>query len=841
MIAPPPPRLDDYRAGHALVAGLGRSVVLPDLDFETYSEAGYVWDNDTQRWAGPPGAPGATKGLGVVGTEPYVRHPSFNIIWMAYDLKDGQGRRRWHPGLPPPADLLGYLATGGPIEAWNVAFERWVWELHCVPRLGWPAVLHPDQWYCAMAKARAHSLPGALGNAGKVLNLETQKDPEGAALMKRLSMPRQPTKTDPRPRMLPVYTAAHSAAREAEILATDPDATPARRLKAAALSAEEHLATLKYGDYCETDIAAEAEASSRVPDMPPSELAWWREHERINRRGVHIDRGGVENCIAVVEQVFRKYNGELLAITGIDSASKVAQLLGWLHGRGTHLDSLDEEAVQDALAHPLNPPDVRRVLLIRAAAGSASIKKLFSIRNRLSHDDRLRDLYVYYGARTGRSTGEGPQPTNLKAAGPDMVLCGTWLKDPAGDSVFIAGSGCQQYHGQHAAGCPFCGRPKLAKPRVDEWNPTVAEQALAVIATRSLEWVEMVYGDALATIAGCLRALFNAAPGHDLISTDYNSIEAVGLAMISGERWRTVVFCTHGKIYEASASAMFGVPLDEILGAKKATGQHHPLRKKGKIGELAFGYQGWVGSALAFDMPGTEDEIKADILRWRAASPAVVWMWGGQEMRKARSVVQDALVPGYEGSVAEWLAPVAAANKWDRSTYYFGVEGMAVLAVLEPDTDHPVMRLDGTPSGISFRCKGKTLYCSIPSGRDLTYHNVVLAPSDRGGWSLSYEGWNTNPKNGPKGWVRMNTWGGRLVENINQATCRDILAPACIALGEAGYPVVLHTYDEPVSEVPEGFGSVEEYERICEVRPAWAHDWPIRAPSGYRAKRYRKG
>ena len=106
---------------------------------------------------------------------------------------------------------------------------------------------------------------------------------------------------------------------------------------------------------------------------------------------------------------------------------------------------------------------------------------------------------------------------------------------------------------------------------------------------------------------------------------------------------------------------------------------------------------------------------------------------------------------------------------------------------------------------------------------------------------MSYEGWNTNPKNGPKGWARMNTWGGRLVENINQATCRDILAPACIALGEAGYPVVLHTYDEPVSEVPEGFGSVEEYERICEVRPAWAHDWPIRAPGGYRAKRYRKG
>jgi DNA polymerase bacteriophage-type len=588
--------------------------------------------------------------------------------------------------------------------------------------------------------------------------------------------------------------------------------------------------TLAYGRYNVTDIVAEAAVSRVVPDLEGAELEWWRCHERINRRGVHIDVVSLGHCIAIVEQAFERYHAELRDITGIDSATKVQQLQAWLRGRSTFLDSLDEDAVAEALSRPLLPPDVRRVLEIRASVGSASIKKLYSIRNRLSHDNRLRDLYVYHGARTGRSTGEGPQPTNLVAAGPDQIKCKT--------------ERCGQHYGQHRQDCPHCGTPRDPGADPVEWSPVIAEQALAVIAHRSLDWLEHVYGQALATIAGCLRALFTSEPGRDLVSTDYQSIEAVGLAMLSGERWRIKVFQTHGKIYEASASTMFSVPLEEMLQHKKDTGQHHPLRKKGKIGELAFGYQGWLGAAQAFGMPGTEDEIKADILRWRAASPAVEWLWGGQEVRKAKQCVDNALRPGYDGTVdPRVVAYIGPAERRDRSPYYFGVEGMAALATMEPGEWHRVTRLDGTDSGVAFLfdpASGR-LYCWLPSGRALTYHAFQTEPSDRGGLAMSYEGWNTNPKNGPPGWIRMGTWGGRFVENIDQAICRDILAPACIRLEQAGYPVVLHTYDEPVSEVPEGFGSVEEYERLCEVRPDWAHDWPIKAPGGYRAKRYRKG
>lgn len=844
LLPPPPP---EHRAGTRLPAGLGWSTVLPDFDFETYSEAGYAWDDQAGRWAGPPGAPKQTRGLPLVGAEPYVRHHTFRIVWMSYDLKDGLGKRRWRPGLPPPADLLSYLAAGGLIEAHNSGFERWIWELHCVPKLGWPAV-HERQWRCSMAKARASALPGSLGKLGEVLGISDQKDARGRALMKLLSMPRQPTQADPRRVQLPVYDQVEEARRTTEIIIQACMREPAmssRKLagvvaRAAITAREEAEETEAYGQYCDTDIVAESQASALIPDLEGLELDWWITHERINRRGVHIDKTGVQNCIAVVEQVFAKYDTELREITGIDAASKVQQLQGWLRGRGQHLESLDEEAVEEALKNPILPPDVRRVLEIRAAAGSASVKKLYSILNRLSWDDRLRDLYIYFGARTGRSTGEGPQPTNLKKAGPDMVRCGLWVKNE-----FQAGSGCKKYFGRHRRSCAFCDRPVADSPRVEEWNPTIADEALGLMVTRSLEYIEYAYGEALAVIGGCLRALFDAAPGHDLLSTDYNSIEAVGLAELSGEAWRKEVFRDHGKIYEASASTMFGVPLDEILGWKKLHDQHHPLRAKGKIGELAFGYQGWIGSALAFDMPGTEDEIKQDILRWRAASPAVEWLWGGQEKRKAAVPVRNALQPGYAGAVADWARPLIYTERGDRSTYYFGVEGMAVLAMLEPDVWHTVTRLDGTDSGIAFMGRGDKLFCRIPSGRVLTYHSVVLGPSDRGGYSLSYMGWNTNPKNGPKGWIRMGTWGGRLVENINQATCREILRAACLVLEAAGYPVVLHVYDEIVAEVPEGVGSIEEFERLVTegIRPLilWAADWPIRAPGGYRAKRYRKG
>ena len=349
-----------------------------------------------------------------------------------------------------------------------------------------------------------------------------------------------------------------------------------------------------------------------------------------------------------------------------------------------------------------------------------------------------------------------------------------------------------------------------------------------MIRTGSLATLQLVFGDALAAIAGALRGLYVAAPGHDLICSDYNSIEAIGLAMLAGEAWRIEVFQTHGKIYETSAAKITGIPFEEMMAMRgydmsqpqwwnqKVSGPHHPSRQKlGKVSELASGYQGWIGAWKAFGADAflSDEEMKNAILAWREASPAVVHFWGGQE----------------------------TGPRWNRTPLMFGVEGMAVSAVCDPGTEYPVMRLDGTRSGVTFVMRADVLYCRLPSGRYLTYHHPRLSPSERGGQAISYEGYNTNPKNGPVGWIRMNTWGGRLVENINQAACRDIMTFACRNLEAAGYPVVLHIYDEIVSEIPEGWGSQAEFEAIMERRPPWAHDWPIRAPGAWRAKRYRKG
>jgi DNA polymerase len=650
-------------------------------------------------------------------------------------------------------------------------------------------------------------------------------------------MPRNPTKGDPRRRILPLWNEGDARGLALPAAAQ----SPAKHRAALALHLEDVADAQALADYNETDIVVEAEASIITPDLEGPELAWWQTHEAINHRGVHVDLEGVANCIAIIEQAYARYNAELHALTGIDAASKVQQLVGWLAAVGVSLPGLDEEQVEAALARTDLLPAARRVLEIRAAVGSASVKKLYAMRNRATLASRLVDLYLYHAARTGRSTGEGPQPTNMPKGHLQLARCGHYEK-----GKLVPGSGCGRHRTPRIMSCPWCGQ--LAAPQdaavTHEWNPEAAEDVLELAKRRSLDLMEHVFGDAFGAIVGSLRGLFDAAPGHDLISSDYNSIEAVGLAMISGEQWRIEVFRTHGKIYETSASMMYRVPFSEFERVKKETGQHHPLRQKGKVGELAFGYQGWLGAAQAFGMPGTEDEIKNDILAWRRASPAVEWLWGGATAGKAFGIVQNALLPDYTGQVGDEhravVGRVGRDGKWDRSPYFFGVEGMALLAVKMPGTRCPVLRLDGTPSGIEFEVRGDALYCLLPSNRWLTYHRPRIQPGERGE-SLSYEGWNSNPKNGATGWIRMNTWGGRLVENIVQGTCRDILAPACIRLEAAGYPVVLHVYDEIVSEVPEGFGSNEEFERIMTERPEWAHDWPVKAPGGWRAKRYRKG
>lgn len=1027
-------------AGTRLPSGCGYSTVLPDMDFETYSEAGYYFDaaakNGLGQWRSITKSP--PHGIGAVGAPAYSEHPSTEVLSLAYDLKDGLGSRLWVPGMAPPSDLFAHIAAGGLIEAWNSAFEWHIWTNVCAARMGWPALPY-WQLRDAMAKARAWSIPGALGKAAEVTQVQDQKIDDGKRLLNKFSKPRSPTKNDPRRRIRPE---------------------------------EDHIDAAKLYDYNIGDIKSESAVSALVADLSGDELELWLLDQCINFRGVSIDRVALDNCKIIIEQATAKYTAELVQITGgtVQGASEIQKITGWLGGQGLPMASLDAEHVEEALKLETLTPQIRRVLEIRASLGAASVKKLFAIDRRVSRDGRLKDLFAFCGAdRTGRFAGRGPQPQNLPNSGPAVKQC-----DPIG--------GCGKHYDKRLDVCPWCGASSAFAEEPD-WNVGAVEDALQAIATGDLATVEHFFGDAVAVVSGCLRGLFSASEGCDLICSDYSAIEAVVLAALAGEEWRLDVFRTHGLIYEMSASKITGVPFEEFKRHKEETNEHHPMRKKvGKVAELACfhpdtqvltrrGYVRimdvtfrdllwdgveWVRNDGAINKGAREtilvDGVKmtsehpislghswkeakelvsnesilnqalaigSENLPWCAKSNAITCMArrsnapagtaltssaiqtftrvnplavqfaagvkaakhmlrntsntqkscrttstvagyaigsaplsagattlitegiettgeevfscakngadqnarfsnmykhlrGGMMRRlKWTASTLTAAIPsetydsflnlrtvgtkdpssrckresttlsdvydivnagprnrftiktdsghmivhnsGYQGGYGAWLAFGAdkhlneqeirdAIKRWRTESpnivkFWYGLEDAAVAAVQNPGQCYSYR-------GITYGVKDDVLYCQLLSGRKLSYHQPRLHP-DKTSWGknvlkLTYMGWNTDYKKGPKGWMRLDTYGGKLTENVVQATARDILTYALKNVERAGYSVVLHVHDEIVSEVMAGTGSIEEFERIMATLPDWCADWPIKAAGGWRGKRYRK-
>lgn len=745
---------------------LGASTVLPSMDFETYSEAGYEIGAKV-RGLGAQGK----GGLPVVGTPVYAAHPSTEVLCLYYDLKDGRGRRGWFPGSPNPDDLIDHVRAGGPIEAFNVTFEFWIWNMVCVRRYGWPP-LTIEQCHCAMAKSRRYSLPGSLANAAKVLGTP-DKDSDGKRLIQKLTRPHTPTKNRPAHRWTPATAWEDFAA---------------------------------FYRYCDVDVMTEDHASAKTPDLSPQERAVWLMDQTINARGVPVDVQTLDAALDVLGQAERKYTLELAQLTGgaVGSVSEVAKILTWAAEQGDHLPDMQKNTVADTLKAGNITPQVRRALEIRATLGAANVKKLRTLKLQTSSDGRLRDQYLYCGAdRTGRWSAGGVQLQNITAKGPKSMWCGECNK--AFGRAQLTQADC---------GCPRCGQWADIE-EMSDWTIEGVENAIEDIRTGDLAHVERIWDDPIAVLCGCLRGLFQAASGKEFICCDFSAIEAVAAACLSRCQWRIEVFSGHGKIYEASAAKATGTPLEEILEYKRQHGMHHPARKTiGKVRELAGGYGGWINAWKNFgaDAFMTDDEIKTDVLKWREESPEIVEMWGGQ---------------------FRWCGP----GKWDYRPELFGLEGAAINAILHPG--QCFSHID-----ITYGMHDDVLFCRLPSGRFLHYHRPRLAQAtdklNRGpACSITFEGYNSNAAKGPVGWHRMETYGGRLFENVVQAVARDIQAEALLRCEARGYPIVMHTHDEGTAEVPEGFGSVEEMAAIMSEPPEWAAWWPLRA-AGWRHSRYQK-
>ncbi len=721
--------------------------MIASLDFETYSEAGFLFDGE--RWRPLEGT--MKSGLMGVGADVYAEHPSADVLIACYSFDGGISVKTWVPGMPNPEDLLHHVRTGGLVQAFNSMFEWLLWDRVCRRRYDWPE-LPLSNMRDTMAHGRAYGLPGKLANQAKALGTAQQKDSEGISLIRRFCVPRSPTKNDP---SLRHYMGA------------------------------DHPRAQKFYQYCAQDVRTETSVGLQVPELSGYELEVWKMDQEVNERGMAIDHRAVGDCVAILAGISEKLNLELAYLTNgrVQSSGQVAKIQAMLTEYGIPIADTQAETIKAILddgSHLVHAhPWARRVLEIRQDLASASVKKLHAFNRYMCADGRVRGLFMYCGAeRTGRWAGRGIQVHNLPRGAAKVAKCST----------------CGKWYGAHVD--EHCGL-SCGAPTPSKWSPEAVRAALTSFRDRDVEAAIVRWGDVLAVIGGCLRALLVAAPGHRLICSDYRAIEAVVLAALAGEQWRLDVFNTHGKIYEQSASKITGISFEEYVAYKQRTGEHHPTRNSiGKVAELASGYGGGIGAWKQFgaDKHLTDDEIELNVKRWRDESPAIIRMWKR-------------------------------------------LESAAILAIENPGYAVHYRR-------ISYHSDGRVLRCTLPSGRSLFYHKpsveMELTPWGALAKRIKFFGHNSNPKYGAIGWHQLSTYGGRLTENVVQAVARDILAHGLLNLRAAGYHIVAHIHDEVVCEEPEGFGTIEDVEQRMGDLPAWAKGWPVIAEGGWIGREYRK-
>ena len=482
-----------------------------------------------------------------------------------------------------------------------------------------------------------------------------------------------------------------------------------------------------FKSYCRRDVDVEKAIRRKLHKfpIPEGEMELYRLDQRINDRGVLVDMGLVRQAVRCERLHKGVVTERAYELTGLENPNSVAQLKGWLGENGVEAESLSKKAVTEMIGE--SDGEVEELLRLRLLMAKTSVKKYEAMERSVCSDGRVHGLLQFYGAnRTGRWAGRLVQVQNLPQNHlPDL---------------------------------------KLARGLVREGR---------------FEDVELFYGSTPEVLSELIRTAFVPEAGCRFVVADFSAIEARVLAWLAGETWRLEVFSSHGKIYEASAAAMFHVPVEEVAKGS-------PLRQKGKIAELGLGYGGAAGALIsmgALDMGLSEEELPSLVAVWRRANPHITQFW------------------------------------WD-------VDKAAVEAV--------VKRTRTRAGRIAFEYRSGILFVMLPSGRRLAYVKPRMGVNRFGREGLTYEGILENKK-----WGRIETYGPKLVENIVQGTARDLLAEAMLRVEKEGYPIVMHCHDEIIAEVPEGTGSVEEMCEVMAVCPCWAEGLPLRA-DGYECPFYQK-
>ncbi|MDD7465136.1 MAG: DNA polymerase [Actinomycetaceae bacterium] len=480
--------------------------------------------------------------------------------------------------------------------------------------------------------------------------------------------------------------------------------------------------------YNARDVEVETAIRHKLAHFPVPEYVWeqYEVDQRINDRGIRIDTTLAANAIHIDEAHRAQAFARAQELTGLENPASPLQLQEWLNQHGCPIESMAKEAVDEALASATG--DVRQALELRQELSRSSVAKYRKMMDATCTDQRAHGLLQFYGAnRTGRWAGRLVQVQNL--------------------------------------------------PR--NYLPDLA-QARALVRDGNCEALEMLYPSVPDTLSQLIRTAFIPSDNCRFIVADYSAIEARVLAWMAGETSTLAAFENGEDLYCATASAMFGVPVEKH-------GANSELRQKGKIAVLACGYNGSVGALKAMGalkMGLTEDELEPIVDAWRAANPHIVQFW--HEVDKAAT----------------------KAISTGRSV---------------------------TLGDLSFEKKSGMLFITLPSGRRLAYVQPGIGVNRFGGTSITYWGQGVARK-----WQKLETYGGKLVENIVQAIARDLLAEAITRIEKAGYQIVMHIHDEVVIDEPADSGTTAA--DICALMtqlPEWAAGLPIDA-AGYECSFYQK-
>lgn len=496
-----------------------------------------------------------------------------------------------------------------------------------------------------------------------------------------------------------------------------------------------------FKEYCRRDVETEMTVERMLSAFPvPADVQkQWELDLRINSYGVRLDTELMNGAIECSEQLNGELVEEAARLTGLSNPKSVKQLKDWLEKETLEdISSLNKETVA-ALKKTVPQDKARRVLEIRQELGKTSVTKYRAMQNAICADDRARGLIQFYGAnRTGRWAGRLIQAQNL---------------------------------------------PRTYLENLDLARKLVKERDVFMLKFR--------YRNVPDVLSQLIRTTFIPSDGHKFVVADFSAIEARVIAWLAGESWRQEVFATHGKIYEASASQMFHVPIEYI----KKGNPEYALRAKGKVAELALGYQGGVGALknMGADKMGLSDDELSDIVqRWRTASPRIRDLWYKLEEAALTAVLE--------------CVPV-------------GVRGLIIAR--ESDPIH----------GLDF------LTVQLPSGRKIYYPQPTIACNEFNKPAVHYMGSNSK-SNGEK-WIRLSTYGGKLTENIVQAIARDCLAVTLERLENAGYQTVMHIHDEAVVDCP---AERADLNTLCELMKqpiSWASGLVLNA-DGFVGDYYKK-